>query len=234
MGAKIKDITGLKFGKWTVLEKLPKNKWNKWKCQCECGSIGFVANSDLNKGKSVQCLKCAAKKRGEEFGINLKDKRFGKWLVVERTGTTAYRRPIWKCICDCGTIGYIPSSNLLTGFSSKCGKCNIYKNIQGPTWAKILNGAKYRNLEVIITVKEASELYDIQEGTCALTGIPLIISEKHHTKLNTASLDRIDSSMGYTKENCQWVHKDVNRMKWILTNEQFKTICKQVVEYHNL
>ena len=47
----------------------------------------------------------------------------------------------------------------------------------------------------------------------------------------TASLDRIISTNGYTIDNIQWVHKDINELKWDKTYEELLSICKKVVEY---
>lgn len=47
----------------------------------------------------------------------------------------------------------------------------------------------------------------------------------------TASIDRIDSSKGYTKDNIQWVHKNVNIMKMDQTMDQFLYICKKIVDH---
>ena len=45
--------------------------------------------------------------------------------------------------------------------------------------------------------------------------------KKRHNDSKTASLDRIDSSKGYTEDNIQWVHKDVNQMKMDLPEQRF-------------
>ena len=37
----------------------------------------------------------------------------------------------------------------------------------------------------------------------------------------TASLDRVDSSKGYIKNNIRWVHRLVNQIKWDLKERQF-------------
>jgi len=47
-----------------------------------------------------------------------------------------------------------------------------------------------------------------------------------------ASLDRIDNSKGYHLNNVQWVHKDVNRMKWIFEQDYFIKLCNKVSEYN--
>ena len=57
---------------------------------------------------------------------------------------------------------------------------------------------------------------------------------KHGYQGGTASLDRIDSKKGYTIDNIQWVHKDVNKMKMDLQEEDFFRIVKEIYEYKQL
>lgn len=52
------DLTGLKVGKLTVLNRYQKNnKQNKpmWVCQCECGNILIVNGESLKKGYTQSC-----------------------------------------------------------------------------------------------------------------------------------------------------------------------------------
>ena len=54
----LKDLTGQKFGKLTVLER-DTDKRNKekvyWKCQCDCGNIISVVGGQLKSGKTMSC-----------------------------------------------------------------------------------------------------------------------------------------------------------------------------------
>lgn len=68
----IKDLTGLKFGMWTVIEKTEeyssinkkgKKTHRKWKCLCDCGNIKSVAGSSLRSGLSKNCVECGHKNR---------------------------------------------------------------------------------------------------------------------------------------------------------------------------
>ena len=52
-----------------------------------------------------------------------------------------------------------------------------------------------------------------QNKKCALSGIDLIFEANHGKIEGNISLDRIDSQKGYTINNVQWVHKDINFMK---------------------
>ena len=53
--AKIIDLEGQRFGKWTVI-KLDKPKF--WLCRCDCGNESVCAVSNLRSGNSNQCVKC--------------------------------------------------------------------------------------------------------------------------------------------------------------------------------
>lgn len=55
---KIKDLTGQKFNRWTVIKLVPregKRKDTRWECVCDCGKIGKVNASNLIRGVSTSC-----------------------------------------------------------------------------------------------------------------------------------------------------------------------------------
>lgn len=62
-----KDLTGEKFGRLTVVERvgLDKHKQNLWKCKCECGREIIVNSNRLCTGKtrSCGCLRSGSNKR---------------------------------------------------------------------------------------------------------------------------------------------------------------------------
>ena len=60
------DITGQKFGRWTVLEfhSVAKGGAKRWLCRCECGTVKPVQASSLKRGESRSCKKCAHTKHG--------------------------------------------------------------------------------------------------------------------------------------------------------------------------
>lgn len=50
------DITGHRYGDWTVLKRAPTRNLNTyWSCKCDCGTIRQVISGDLRFGKSVGC-----------------------------------------------------------------------------------------------------------------------------------------------------------------------------------
>lgn len=51
------DLTGQKFGRWTVLNFVhaPKSGGSRWLCRCECGNEREVASVNLRRGLSQSC-----------------------------------------------------------------------------------------------------------------------------------------------------------------------------------
>lgn len=52
-----KDLTGQKFGRWTVLSRAhtAPGKQAKWSCRCDCGGEADVAAATLKNGTSKSC-----------------------------------------------------------------------------------------------------------------------------------------------------------------------------------
>lgn len=57
---KFNDLTGRRFGKWTVLQNLGPNikrasRHRMWLCQCDCGNQSKIPSSNLTTGLSTSC-----------------------------------------------------------------------------------------------------------------------------------------------------------------------------------
>lgn len=174
--------------------------------------------------------------------IDFKNKRFDKLLVLESVNNSASngKHMVWICKCDCGNIEKVLSSTLSSCKKLACYTCTKKKHRENkngfPTflWTQmVIVGARSRKKDVLVTKEYCYNLLEQQEFKCALTGQPIHLSNNsvdHKKGLTTASVDRIDSSKGYVEGNIQWVHKNVNKMKWDLPQEEFISICEQVVK----
>ena len=74
-----------------------------------------------------------------------------------------------------------------------------------------------------ITLEDIQETYEAQNKVCAFSGLPISFGKE-------ASVDRIDSSLGYTKDNIQIVHKRLNLMKQDIPNDEFIEWCIAVAK----
>ena len=153
--------------------------------------------------------------------------------------------------CLCGTIfnkklsEIIRTSKSLTGrHVNRCKKC-FYKNsrksgnfLPNHWFNNVIQNAKSRGLEVSITIFDCEDLWIKQKGICALSGLEITQpariryrGEDGKEKIKyegTASLDRIDSSLGYTLDNVQWIDKRVNVMKMDMTDSYFIYMCELI------
>jgi len=104
----------------------------------------------------------------------------------------------------------------------------MYNLIRLSWFEKSKKSAELRGLVFDLSIEDIWFLYTVQEGRCALSGISIGWSEVG--AIHSASIDRIDSSMGYIKGNVQLLHKDVNFMKQQFSQEYFIEVCKAIAD----
>lgn len=219
------------FGKWTVLEyAFSKNRKVFWNCQCECGTIQIVDGYILRKGKSTKCKKCSYEERGVNAREDMIGKTFNGWTVLEFV-FVRNRNAWYKCSCKCGYQKNCNGALLRNNLSRCCRRCSQLEavgDITGNTYSHIRNTAKNRNINFDLSKEFLWELFLKQKGSCQLTGLPLFFTNNIHKR--TASLDRIDSAIDYNENNVQWVHKDINMMKYKFNQEYFIEMCCLVAD----
>ena len=131
-------------------------------------------------------------------------------------------------VCSvCGTEK--PLEEFIGKRGSQCISCTkaIGKDRLGASpksWTKYIvtqarSNAKKLDRDFDLTGEQVFDLWNKQGGMCALSGLPM----QHHPSFVdfNASIDRIDSSLGYTIDNIQLVCWRVNEMKNDLTEPHF-------------
>lgn len=92
--------------------------------------------------------------------------------------------------------------------------------------------AKKRFKDFNLDLEYLKEVWDNQKGICPYTGIELTLPEENNiSTLNItkrASLDRINSELGYVKGNIQFVSTPINYMKSTMTDLQTKQFLKEI------
>lgn len=89
--------------------------------------------------------------------------------------------------------------------------------------------AKMHNRYCDIDIEYLFYIWQQQNGKCALTGIPMTYKFYEGRVNSNLSIDRIDSTKGYTKDNIQLVCMAANQMKNDLPQEEFLNMCKLVI-----
>lgn len=168
-------------------------------------------------------------------------RRYGRWNLMHPAPARGYRKVV-ACKCDCGVEKEVMLQNLVRGLSESCGCLNRenlrtgHAGIFGTYWSRIQRNAADRGIEFALDIVEAWDLFETQGRRCALTGLDIslaLTTKGHWNGEATASLDRINSSRGYSLDNVQWVHKQVNLMKMNLPETRFLELCQRVTSHHN-
>ena len=109
-----------------------------------------------------------------------------------------------------------------------------HHTIPGRYFCSLKHSANSRGLEFNLTLDDLWNIFTIQNGKCALSGLDIRFHQPGEKfTAQTASVDRINNDIGYIKSNIRWVHKDINYMKMDLTDERFFYLCQQILSQHN-
>ncbi len=95
-----------------------KNGYTIWRCRCDCGRERELDTRTLQRGTVRDCG-CAT--RVPPGVTDLTGQRFGKLVAVAPTDRRQYTGVVWRCLCDCDSVAYVSSHQLLSGYVKSCG-----------------------------------------------------------------------------------------------------------------
>lgn len=88
-----------------------------------------------------------------------------------------------------------------------------------------------KKLDFNLTKDYLKQLWDKQNGICALSGIAMTFDIDSGRTNTNVSVDRINPNLGYTKDNIQLVCMAVNQMKSDLKLEELYMFCEALLRY---
>ena len=235
------DITGQKFGAYTVIEYTGVKR--KWLCRCDCGTESLITSGSLRIGGQTMCRRCRNAK-GFPFE-DLSGKKFGRWTVIEFSGRKmcgGKPKILWKCICDCGTIKYIGGPTLRRGESKSCGCLRVDygktatalpfgEAVFNTLYDDIRRRAKKKGHEFDLTKDQFKEIIG---SDCVYCGE----SPKERRTPNSNGyclangVDRVDSSVGYVFSNSVPCCGKCNIMKMGHAVDEWLSHMIKILEYY--
>lgn len=177
--------------------------------------------------------------------IDLTGSVYGMLTVIERAPNQDGRTS-WLCSCECGNTAIVKSEHLKGSYTKSCGcahhllgykspKWSGFQGIPGEYWTRVQHNARKRNIDFDLTVEYIWDLLLRQNCKCARTGRDLSFGLGRSARSDTtASLDRIDSSIGYSVGNVQWVHKRYNQAKNNSSDASMVELARDIIRTYEL
>lgn len=191
-----------------------------FKATCVCGSeVVFSAKCSalkmLARGSCRNCSRHYTEAKGKVEGVY--KRKDGKWCSTcsgcgKEQAYTRKDHAKQSTLSDWQCKPCVSKAKSFVNNQKVDPKTRLYK--------KFKRGAKGRGLDFNLT---EDDMFSNFTGKCALSGVDLDIGYN-----GNASLDRIDSKLGYVKENVQWVDAKVNLAKRNMSDEEFIEMCKNV------
>lgn len=142
--ARVKDLTGRRFGRLTVIKFAGVKKHSQWEVLCDCGVRKIVSSNQLlhSNLKSCGCLKRE----------DISGQRFGRLTAVKYLKSNRNGQAFWECRCDCGFLTVVNISCLKSGRTLSCGCLKLKKKqLKNPPVLPSVDftGLKIRGFEVL-------------------------------------------------------------------------------------
>jgi len=141
MEKKYDDLSGSKFGDWTVILKADNRKDRTyWLCECVCGKQKEVNASSLKRGISTNCG-CAKR-------LDIVGQKFNMLTAIKYSHSGNGGESIYEFKCDCGNTTLSKASAVNKGTIKSCG-CLQDRTTHGKSRShthKVWSGMKQRCL----------------------------------------------------------------------------------------
>jgi len=194
---------GRQYGHFTVLDVVKARSGAnhyEFKVECVCGKQSYSRQYMLEHGKHISCG-CK--------GIPSLSKwdHFGKWTIINDVSGKGGRQ--YECQCECGNIKTIQLSDLVSGSSRGCQGCANNKILgskrkhyvpYGKVYGAYKRNARKVGREFSLTIEEAQSLFTSACYYCLSEPSTRVNQKVEELWYN--GIDRLDNSIGYTKENC--------------------------------
>jgi len=161
----------------------------------------------------------------------------GNLTAIKMLERTPYVRTMWECVCNCGRntcakLIIVAGRDLVSGHTTSCKHQQFDKSIH-PVLRRIFVGLRgnaiTRNHIFDLTI---SEFISIIKQPCKYCGDNTDIKRSGKFGVRANGVDRMDSALGYSFDNCVPCCEMCNYMKRIHTPNEFIRHAKRIAEFN--
>ena len=190
----------------------PKNG-SCWHSTCRSCENNNLISENIKTDNDIKLYKCFT---------------CGEWLPAEYFDLSGYNYNVYRDRLD-----------------RRCHKCKIEQNrlaranysdekrlikILQERWLGARDRAKRKNVLFNITKQDLMDLWNKQKGKCAISGISMTYTMDTGRNPYNVSVDQINPSSGYTKDNIQLVCMCVNQLKSDFDMSIILNICENILK----
>lgn len=153
-----------------------------------------------------------------------------------RKSTLSTQRCV-DCLCECGNTAQVSVSHLASGKAKSCGclskavlESDISKCEAG--FRAVLRVYKYSAKERGLDFSLSEDCFrDITQSECTYCGEKPSQFQTRFSEFKYNGIDRVDNSLGYVEGNCVPCCKLCNRMKDVLSVDDFKDHIRTIIVF---
>jgi len=184
--------------------------------------------------------------------------KYGRLTVIKHSGKDKRNKHLWLCKCKCGNEKIVVSDNLSSGKSNSCGCLKKeflansgfqFRGTEDREYAvlKVQYShlkRRHKNLNKDGVVIDFNTFKKLSKDKCKYCGIEYSkvledrLSERSDGKklsdniIKINGIDRVDSDLGYTKENSVTCCKYCNFAKHTMSEDDFYKWIRRVYEFN--
>jgi hypothetical protein len=201
-----------------------------------CGDVKKISSGTINHCSS--CQRCAAIKHRADF-VGFENIAY---KVLEFVRSDKKRKLYYKCQCkNCGSILTVRKDVIVAATACHCAKC--VGNSKKPTTEVAYNVSRgnYKRAAIFRGLSwdlSPEEFKDIVSKPCHYCGAEPV--QKNHLKrymrvetpVYLNGVDRVNSKLGYSVDNCVPCCEKCNRMKLDYSKEDFLSHIEKIYKFH--